>query len=137
MKLITNVNESTIARIKNRSLIDYSQIYFSIRNETVKAIESFGLPLEQSDRDESRQIKLAQLKASGALFRNNNKSIVSNSRISSACEACQTGTGSFTTFVSLKCHRDCYFCFNKNQDNYSFYVSNHKDINKELTDLLC
>ncbi|WP_342431204.1 radical SAM protein [Neobacillus sp. FSL H8-0543] len=134
--MIRNVNESTILRIKNRSLLDYSQIHFSLKNETVKAIESFGLPLEKNDIEDSRQMKLAQLKASGAIFRNNNKSILSNSRISSACEACQTGTGSFTTFVSLKCHRDCYFCFNKNQDDYSFYVSNHKDINKELTELL-
>jgi pyruvate formate-lyase activating enzyme-like uncharacterized protein len=135
-RMITKVTEGIIPRIKNRALIDYSHIYFSIKNETLKAIESFGLPLEKNDIEDSRQSKQAQLKASGAIFRNNNKSILSNSRISSACEACQTGTGSFTTFVSLKCHRDCYFCFNKNQDDYSFYVANQKDINKELIELL-
>ncbi|MBU8879631.1 radical SAM protein [Bacillus sp. FJAT-29790] len=134
--MIMNFTDSIIPRIKNKALIDYSHIYFSIKNETLNAIESFGLPLEKAELAERRKRKQDELRASGALFRNNNKSIVSNGRISSACEACQTGTGSYTTFVSLKCHRDCYFCFNENQDNYSFYVSNHKNVNKELTELL-
>ncbi|MBP2240672.1 pyruvate formate-lyase activating enzyme-like uncharacterized protein [Cytobacillus eiseniae] len=134
--MIMEITESIIPRIKNQAFIDYSHIYFSIKKETLSAIESFGLPLENRKLADNRKRKQDQLRASGALFRNNNKSIVSNRRISSACEACQTGTGSYTTFVSLKCHRDCYFCFNENQDSYSFYVANHKNVNKELTELL-
>lgn len=133
--MIRNITTHTISQIKNRELTDYAQIYFSVKERTLDAIESFGLPLEKDTSEQNNETK-TQLQQSGALFRNNNKSIVSNGEISSACEACQTGTGSYTTFVSLKCHRDCYFCFNKNQDNYHFYVANHKNVNKELTDML-
>lgn len=134
--MIRNITTSTIATIKNKDLIDYAQIFFSMKDRTLQAIESFGLPLEKIGSEQDRKNQVTTLRESGALFRNNNKSILSNRKISSACEACQTGTGSYTTFVSLKCHRDCYFCFNKNQDNYQFYVTNHKNVNKELTDLL-
>lgn len=133
--MIRNITSDIISRVKNRDLVDYAQIYFSMKDRTMEAIESFGLPLENDTSEQNKQ-KQADLQQAGALFRNNDKSILSNGKISSACEACQTGTGSFTTFVSLKCHRDCYFCFNKNQDNYHFYVTNHKNVNKELTDLL-
>ncbi|MBM4761288.1 radical SAM protein [Bacillus sp. B15-48] len=132
--MLTELTAGTIARIKNKSLVDYSQIYSSIKSQTLETIESFGLPLEQEN--DYRRNKITELKNCGALVRNNEKSIVSNGKISSACEACQTGTGSYTSFVSLNCHRDCYFCFNKNQDNYQFYLKNKKNVNQELTDLL-
>lgn len=136
IELITEITTSTLSRIKNKSLIDYSQIYFSMKHGTLQAIEKFGLPLEKIVEEDERKNKLHHLRQAGALFRNNDKSIVSNGKISSACEACQTGTGSYTTFVSLKCHRNCYFCFNKNQDNYHFYVNNHKNINQELVEIV-
>ena len=134
--MITTINANTISRIKNKALIDYSEIHFSVQNDTLKAIESFGVPLEKTNLGKKEEEQRIKLKEAGALFRNNNHSIVSNEKISSACEACQTGTGSLTTFVSLKCHRDCYFCFNKNQDDYSFYVNNQKNVNQDLNDLL-
>lgn len=134
--MITNINANTISRIKNKALVDYSQIHLGVQNSTLDTIESFGVPLERKNLGQKEKEQRAKLKKSGAFFRNNDHSIVSNGRISSACEACQTGTGSYTTFVSLKCHRDCYFCFNKNQDEYSFYVNHHKDVNQDLTQLL-
>lgn len=134
--MITEITPGTLSRIKNKALIDYSQIYFSMKNGTLDVIESFGLQLESPKNEEENETKLNTLRQAGALFRNNDNSIVSNGKISSACEACQTGTGSYTTFVSLKCHRDCYFCFNKNQDDYQFYLNNHKNVNQELSDLV-
>src|SRR6185312_5039460 len=35
-----------------------------------------------------------------------------------------------------KCHRDCYFCFNKNQDDYNFYLQNKKNVNEDLQSLV-
>jgi pyruvate formate-lyase activating enzyme-like uncharacterized protein len=134
--MIKNIDTNTISRIKNKSLVEYSQIHLGVQNQTLNTIETFGIALEKRNLGKKEEEQRAELKKAGALFRNNNHSIVSNGKISSACEACQTGTGSYTTFVSLKCHRDCYFCFNKNQDDYSFYVNHHKDVNQELSELL-
>ena len=134
--MIKNIDTNTISRIKNKSLVEYSQIHLGVQNQTLNTIETFGVPLEKRNLGKKEEEQRAGLKKAGALFRNNEHSIVSNGKISSACVACQTGTGSYTTFVSLKCHRDCYFCFNKNQDDYSFYVNHHKDVNQELSELL-
>ena len=134
--MIKNIDVSTISRIKNKTLVDYSQIHLNVQKNTLDTIESFGVPLEKNNLGKREEEQRAKLKKAGALFRNNDHSIVSNGKISSACEACQTGTGSYTTFVSLKCHRDCYFCFNKNQDDYSFYVNHQKNVNQDLNELI-
>ncbi|MEW8987018.1 MAG: radical SAM protein, partial [Bacillus sp. (in: firmicutes)] len=131
--LIKNIDHKP----KNHNLLQYAAIYKNIEENTKKQIQEYGLPLGK-DYDEAKKStdQLDKLIKQGALFSNNNKSIRSNKRVSSACDACQTGTGSYTSFVSLKCHRDCYFCFNKNQDHYSFHVRNHNNVNGELTKLV-
>lgn len=37
---------------------------------------------------------------------------------SPACIACEKGIDSYTDFLSLKCNKDCFFCFNPNQTDY-------------------
>ena len=70
------------------------------------------LPSDRANAD-----RREHLRALGATFRNDDKSIVVN-RISPACEACQLGVGSATFFISLRCHRSCFYCFNPNQEDY-------------------
>ena len=132
--MIENLTKDKLRTIQNKALVQYASIYTDIENATIEEIESFGLPLSKRRHNVLQQTDT--LRAKGAIFRNNDKSILSNGRISSACEACKTGTGSYTTFVSLKCHRDCYFCFNKNQDEYSFYLKNKKNVNQDLQSLV-
>ncbi|WP_045518358.1 radical SAM protein [Neobacillus niacini] len=131
MKTLTN---EKMEKLNNPSLLKYRSIYKNIEQSTINQIETFGLPFEENNQTALKK-QLQVLKDSGATFRNNGKSILSNERISSACEACQTGSGSYTSFVSLKCHRDCYFCFNKNQDNYQFFLQNQKNVTQELQSL--
>lgn len=121
--------------IKNKAFQQYAQIYTNIERATIEHIEVFGLPFEEKTIASDKAVKLNQLEEKGATVRNNRKSVVVN-RLSSACEACQTGAGSYTTYASLKCHRNCYFCFNPNQDDYTFYQDKQKDIKVELLDLL-
>ncbi|WP_070120873.1 radical SAM protein [Bacillus marinisedimentorum] len=121
---------------RNKALLNYLDIYDTVEKSTLKHIEQFGLPFENESGSTVKENRVRQLKENGAFFRNNDKSILNRNRISSACEACQTGTGSYTSFVSLKCHRDCYFCFNKNQDNYHFYLQHTKNVNGELESIL-
>ncbi len=129
-----NLTKANLRTINNKSLVQYADIYLNIEKGTLEQLESFGLPLsKRKQQDPEVHNKLRDM---GAIYRNNNKSILSNERISSACEACTKGTGSYTTFVSLKCHRDCYFCFNKNQDEYNFYLQNKKNVNGDLKSLV-
>ena len=132
MKTLTNEKEK---KVNNPSLNKYTKIYKNIEQGTINQIETFGLPFEDPNNQKEIEQQIQHLKADGATFRNNGKSVLSNQKISSACEACQKGSGSYTSFVSLKCHRDCYFCFNKNQDNYQFYLQNQKNVNQELQSL--
>jgi pyruvate formate-lyase activating enzyme-like uncharacterized protein len=74
------------------------------------------------------------LRKKGAVVRNGDKSLYVN-RISPSCVACQTGIGSQTFFISLKCHRDCFYCFNPNQENYEFFREHTRDTIDELDDL--
>ena len=90
-----------------------------------------GLEIEADDTTESVTQKTADLRKTGAQVRNNEKSIYTN-RISPSCVACQTGIGSLTFFVSLKCHRDCFYCFNPNQEEYDHYREQTRDTITEL-----
>ena len=128
---------NSLTNIKNKKLQSYMAIYHDIQQSTLEHISAFGLPIEKPNHQKEDYLnKISLLNEKGALVRNNCKSVVSNGKLSSACEACKTGTGSYTSFISLKCHRDCYFCFNENQDNYRFYLKNQKNANKELADLV-
>src|SRR5690625_3762774 len=133
--MLTKITKENTHTINNESFRNYAQIFVDIEKETLESITSFGLPFEPHIEPAEKQRKLTRLKMKQATVRNNSKSVYVN-RISSACEACQTGTGSYTSFISLNCHRDCYFCFNKNQDDYTFYLNHKKDVNEELNYLI-
>lgn len=133
--MLKKITKENINNINNSSFRNYAQLFTDIEGDTLEGIKSFGLSLNQSNKLNEREKRMEKLRDKNATFRNDNKSIFIN-RISSACKACQTGTGSYTSFISLNCHRDCYFCFNKNQEDYTFYMNHKKDINKELTYLV-
>jgi pyruvate formate-lyase activating enzyme-like uncharacterized protein len=76
-------------------------------------------------------VKVKTLHNLGISLRNNGNSLLAGN-ISPACVACQTGVGSATFFISLQCHRDCYYCFNPNQEDYDFYQQNTRDVIQEL-----
>src|SRR5699024_8363953 len=115
--MLTKITKENTHTIKNESFRNYAKVFVDIEKDTLESITSFGLHFEAHNEPTEKQRKLARLKMKKAIVRNNSKSVYVN-RISSACEACQTGTGIYTSFISLNCHRDCYFCFNKNQDDY-------------------
>ena len=117
MKMMTEENR----RITNPVFRDYVQRYEQIRRQTDQAIEALGIPFANDSR--STEPKLS---GTGAVVsRNQDKSHYLN-WISPACVACQTGENSHTSFISFKCHKSCYFCFNQNQENFAeFQVRNH------------
>ena len=132
--MIVDVTKSTLHGIHNPALREYASTYVQIYQDFMEHVYKLGLSIEAEDTSETVAQKVEALRKKGALVRNDEKSIYIN-RISPACVACQTGVGSSTLFVSLKCHRDCFYCFNPNQENYEFYREHTRDTLTELDEM--
>ena len=132
--MILDITETTLNEIKNPVLREYANTYVDIYKDFMDQVKAMGLEIEtQEPTVEVAQIA-ADLRKKGAVVRNNDKSIYTN-RISPSCVACQTGTNSSTFFISLKCHRNCFYCFNPNQENYEYYREHTRDTLAELDEL--
>ena len=129
--MLLDVSDKTLSRIKNPALRSYAGMYVSIYNDFMHQISQTGVEIDPQDYSEQVEEKIEALRKRGVTLRNNGKSLLNNN-ISPACVACQTGVGSATFFVSLQCHRDCYYCFNPNQEDYEYYQDHTKDVIKEL-----
>ena len=92
--------------------------YEEVERSYVAALEKKGLRFaERGHRAQQVADLRALLEARGATVRNAGASI-SCGWLSRACVEC-TGTGGSETFsTTLRCHRDCYFCFNYNLAEY-------------------
>ena len=132
--MILDVTKSTLAEIRNPVLREYASIYVQIYQDFMDQVRSMGLEVEAEDTSAQVMQKMENLRRKGAVLRNSDKSIYIN-RISPSCVACQTGIGSQTFFISLKCHRDCFYCFNPNQENFEFFREHTRDTINELDEL--
>ena len=126
------ITSDNFALISQPDFLAYAARYAQIEQQAVSAIEQFGLLFRKDEaaKKEQERYKLL-LRKQGAAFENNGKSIHSR-WVSSACTACRTGEGSYTTFISLKCHRDCYFCFNPNQEDYAYFQEHQRAADEEI-----
>ncbi|HHV65293.1 MAG TPA: radical SAM protein [Peptococcaceae bacterium] len=124
---------NSLARIKNPLLKKYVSIYENVYMDYLEQVQAQGLSLDR-DLNEERNTLLAKLRLKGVSFRNAGKSIYLN-WLSPACEACRQGVGSVTFFLSLMCHRRCYYCFNPNQEGYAYYRRHLRDYRVELDQL--
>jgi pyruvate formate-lyase activating enzyme-like uncharacterized protein len=129
--MILDVTESSLPAIKNPVLRTYANKYIDIYRDFMRQVAGMGLEIEAQDTTAQVAERIAALRKKGATIRNGEKSIYTN-RISPSCEACQIGVTSTTFFVSLKCHRDCFYCFNPNQQEYEFYREHTRDTIAEL-----
>lgn len=133
--MICAIREDNLMSIRNVHLREYAGRYVDIQNQFYKQVESFGLPFDRdgaSARERETASLMAQLTSLGVIdFYNNYESICMGKK-SSACQACAKGIGTATLFISFQCHRNCYFCFNPNQDNYETYKTCKNDWRREL-----
>jgi uncharacterized protein len=125
------VNEATLASIRNPALRSYAEQYVKIYQDFMDQVRQTGLEIDSGDEQARFAATVAALQKKGAQSRNASKSIYVK-RISSACQACKTGVESATYFISLKCHRDCFYCFNPNQEDYQYYREHTRDTVAEL-----
>lgn len=97
--------------------------YDSIWDDYFGSLEDRGIEFEEfgASLQEAHELK-ERLRKAGAVFRNGEASIVKGG-LSPACVACTGPGGSRTFYLSLACHRNCYFCFNPNQQDYDHYLT--------------
>lgn len=129
--MITELKERTLPAIKNPVFARYAGMYAEIYRGFMAQVAETGIQIDPTDYAPARATRIERLLSLGANIRNDDKSLYTT-RISPACEACQTGVGSATFFVSLKCHRNCYYCFNPNQAEYDYYTTHTRDLVQEL-----
>lgn len=105
-----------IALASRPTLSAWIEEYAEIEREYRDSLAVRGVDFAPSRRGEA-EIEAAKdrLRAKGARFRNGGASIATGP-LSSACRACSNDLGSRTFVLSLRCNRDCYFCFNANQE---------------------
>ena len=116
--------------VRNPVLGEYLRQYREIYDSFTAQVEQFGLPFAPSREDETAALR-AELKTCGIRERNEGASLVYG-ELCGACEACRTGVGSYTGILSLMCHRNCFFCFNPNQEEFGDYAGAMKDWRGEL-----
>lgn len=132
--MILDGTKSTLSEIRNPALREYVNIYARIYHDFMEQVRQMGIEIAPEEEAGTTAEKIERLRKKGAILRNSDKSIYIN-RISPSCVACQTGLGSSTFFISLKCHRDCFYCFNPNQENYGYYRDHTRDTIAELDEL--
>ncbi len=128
------VNETTLASIRNPALRSYAERYVRIYQDFMEQVRQSGMEIDSGGEAGQFEPRVAALHKQGAVVRNDSKSIYTK-RISPACQACQKGVGSATFFISLKCHRDCFYCFNPNQEDYDYFREHTRDTVAELKSL--
>ena len=109
---------------------EYIAAFDEVKADFEKSVAEFGLPFEAKET-QLREMRACVAKQCGCHCENGNASLWRN-WISPACIACRTGERTATFFVSLKCSRHCYFCFNPNQEDYEYWLSHKRDIAGEL-----
>ncbi len=92
--------------------------YARVEERYISALQEKGLAFDEPcAHEEERRRLLEQLRERGVTFRNAGASL-SWGHLSPACVECTGVDGSETFSTTFRCHRDCYFCFNRNQADY-------------------
>lgn len=128
---MSRITADNLSRIENPTFRKNAAVQIRTAAEYCSALEKTGLRVAQEDETEQIETYKKLLQEQGCIIRNNGHSIVTHS-LSPACEACVTGVGSASLYISLKCSRHCYFCFNSNQSLYEQHREEKRDWKREL-----
>lgn len=111
-------------------------LYDGIWADWMELMEGRGIRFEEFGDSSIRCEALrAQLMERGASFCNAGASIALGDR-SDACVACTGDCLSRTFYITLSCHRKCYFCFNPNQEDYEKYLEEDYPWATDLQELI-
>lgn len=132
--MITEISRSTLKEIHNAAFAAYARQYLDIYDRFLDQVQGLGLDFDPVDSRPETAQRIASLLDKGARSHNGGRALFVN-RMAPACVACETGVGSATFFISLKCHRQCFYCFNPNQEEYESFQGKLRDVSAELEEL--
>lgn len=132
--MITDINECSLNQVRNPVLRAYAARYLQIYQDFMAQVAQTGVEIAGQDENSPAVPVITSLQKKGVRVRNDAKSLYIN-RISPSCQACQTAEGSATFFISLRCHRSCFYCFNPNQENYEHFQHASRDLKTELDEM--
>ena len=124
------LNHENLTAVRNPAFRQYAENCLTIYDDFVCQVGQFGLPFAEGQGEEL-SLARERLQSLGVTSCNEGTALVWGERCG-ACEACRIGVDSYTGIISLMCHRNCFFCFNPNQENYEGYSHTKKDWEKEL-----
>ncbi|HWI51407.1 MAG TPA: radical SAM protein [Symbiobacteriaceae bacterium] len=130
--MLAELNRRSISALKNPPLRRYAEQYLQISEQFAAAVRETGIAFDPVDTRAEAEARREALRARGAVVRNNDHSVYVN-RISPACLACRKGIGSLTFYISLECHRKCFYCFNPNQEGFG--EGARRDVSAELVQM--
>lgn len=129
--MLKATNLSHPVQIKNPAFQEYAGIYRDIEQDFLRQISAFGLPVSAGSFLDPYSKATRDIAKKGLVIANDHKSL-SVGWVSPSCLTCRRGMGTATFLISLKCPRNCYFCFNPNQKDYDYYRENKRDLISEL-----
>lgn len=110
-------------------------LYRGIEDDYRRAIEATGVSFAPRDvRRERARALMARIEAADGRVRNGGASVASGF-LSRACAACTGACVSRSFALTNNCHRDCFFCFNPNQEEFAYYCENPFPWRRQLDDL--
>ena len=124
------LNHENLTAVRNPAFRQYAENCLAVYDDFVRQVEQFGLPFAPEREAELRSAR-EKLPGCGVKTRNEGASLVLG-EVCGACDACRRGIDSYTGIISLMCHRNCFFCFNPNQEEDDSYTHEKKDWEKEL-----
>ena len=124
------LNHDNLTAVRNPAFRQYAENCLAVYDDFVRQVEQFGLPFAP-EREAELHSAREKLPDCGVKTRNEGASLVLG-EVCGACDACRRGIDSYTGIISLMCHRNCFFCFNPNQEEYDSYTHEKKDWEKEL-----
>ena len=124
------LKHENLTAVRNPAFRQYAENCLAVYDDFVRQVEQFGLPFAE-EREEELRTARESLSTLGVKSCNEGAALVWGRRCG-ACEACRTGIDSYTGIISLMCHRNCFFCFNPNQENFEGYSHAKKDWEREL-----
>lgn len=128
--MLRDITKENVKDIKGKDFKKYAKMYIDIYDRYIQGVESLGIDFEKHKESKKDEL-LEKIREKGGNVLNDGASVNINAK-SSACSACKIGKGSLTSYISLMCHRNCYYCFNPNQENYSCHLHAKKDWLGEL-----
>lgn len=112
------ITANNIADIKNPLFRENAQLYIDIVTEYRERMsELFGLTYSDEECLTAHSPLVESLAKQGLDIANDQKSFHTG-WISPSCVSCRKGVGVATFQLSNQCPRDCFFCFNHNQQDY-------------------